>query len=149
MKIENDTCDINEIKRLIPHRFPFLLIDKVINIVENSEATGLKNVTINEPFFQGHFPAAPIVPGVLQIESLAQTAAVLVAKSMDLKDSGSLVYLTTIESAKFRQLVVPGDTMQLKIAVKRIRQKIWKFSGEVYVQDKKKSECEFTAMMQR
>jgi 3-hydroxyacyl-[acyl-carrier-protein] dehydratase len=85
---------------------------------------------------------------VLQIESLAQTAAVLVAKSLNFKDSGSLVYLTTIESAKFRQLVVPGDTMELKVAVKRIRQKIWKFSGEVYVQEKKKSECEFTAMMQ-
>ena len=144
-----NSCDINEIKLLIPHRYPFLLLDKVINIQENIEATGIKNVTINEPFFQGHFPSAPIFPGVLQIESLAQTAAVLVAKSLDLKDSGSLVYLTTVESAKFRRLVVPGDIMELRVLAVKIRTKIWKFKGEVYVKDQKMSECDFTAMMEK
>ncbi len=148
MTMEKNSCDINEIKTLIPHRYPFLLIDKVINIRVNIEATGIKNVTINEPYFEGHFPISPIVPGVLQVESLAQTAAVLVAKSLNLKSSRSLVYLTTIESAKFRRLVVPGDIMDLKVSVIKKRQKIWKFKGEVHVSDQKMSECEFTAMMQ-
>ena len=143
-----NSCDINEIKGLIPHRYPFLLIDKVIDIQVNAEATGIKNVTINEPYFDGHFPISPIVPGVLQVESLAQTAAVLVGKSLYLESSKSLVYLTTVENAKFRRLVVPGDIMHLKVVVIKKRQKIWKFKGEVYVSDKKMSECEFTAMMQ-
>ena len=143
-----NSCDINEIKGLIPHRYPFLLIDKVIDIEVNAEATGIKNVTINEPYFDGHFPISPIVPGVLQVESLAQTAAVLVGKSLYLESSKSLVYLTTVENAKFRRLVVPGDIMHLKVVVIKKRQKIWKFKGEVYVSDQKMSECEFTAMMQ-
>ena len=143
-----NSCDINEIKGLIPHRYPFLLIDKVIDIQVNAEATGIKNVTINEPYFDGHFPTSPIVPGVLQVESLAQTAAVLVGKSLYLESSKSLVYLTTVENAKFRRLVVPGDIMHLKVVVIKKRQKIWKFKGEVYVSDQKMSECEFTAMMQ-
>ena len=146
--MEKNSCDINEIKGLIPHRYPFLLIDKVIDIQVNTEATGIKNVTINEPYFDGHFPSSPIVPGVLQVESLAQTAAVLVGKSLYLESSKSLVYLTTVENAKFRRLVVPGDIMYLKVVVIKKRQKIWKFKGEVYVSDQKMSECEFTAMMQ-
>ena len=146
--MEKNSCDINEIKRLIPHRYPFLLIDKVVDIQANVEAIGIKNVTVNEPYFEGHFPISPVVPGVLQVESLAQTAAVLVIKSLDLENSGSLVYLTTIENTKFRRLVVPGDIMRLKVTVIKKRQKIWKFKGEVYVEEKKVSECEFTAMMQ-
>ena len=146
--MEKNSCDINEIKRLIPHRYPFLLIDKVIDIQANIAATGVKNITVNEPYFEGHFPVSPVVPGVLQVESLAQTAAVLVGKSLDLENSGALVYLTTIENAKFRRLVVPGDIMHLVVTVIKKRQKIWKFKGEVYVADKKVSECEFTAMMQ-
>ena len=146
--MEKNSCDINEIKQLIPHRYPFLLIDKVINIEDSFVATGIKNVTINEPYFEGHFPVSPVVPGVLQVESLAQTAAVLVGKSLDAKNSGSLVYLTTVENAKFRKLVVPGDVMNLKVLVVKKRQKIWKFKGEVYVDEQKVSECEFTAMMQ-
>ena len=142
-----ESCNIDEIKKLIPHRYPFLLIDKVIDIVKNESATGIKNVTINEPFFIGHFPSSPVVPGVLQIESMAQTAAVLVAKSLDISDSNSLVMLTTIDNAKFRKPVTPGDVMSLAISVHKIRDKIWKFKGEAIVGSQRVSECNFSAMM--
>ena len=145
--MNKDFCNIDEIKRLIPHRYPFLLIDKVINIVKNESATGIKNVTVNEPYFEGHFPSSPVLPGVLQIESMAQTAAVLVAKSLDISDSSALVLLTTIDNAKFRRPVSPGDVMSLSITVQKMRNKIWKFKGEVIVNSKKMSECEFSAMM--
>ena len=142
-----DFCDIEEIKSLIPHRYPFLLLDKVFDIVKYESAIGIKNVTVNEPYFPGHFPALPVVPGVLQLESLAQTAAVLVAKSLDISDSSSLVLLTTIDNAKFRKPVVPGDVMSLAISVQKMRNKLWKFKGEVIVNSQKVSECEFSAMM--
>ena len=145
--MNKDFCNIDEIKRLIPHRYPFLLIDKVINIVKNESATGIKNVTVNEPYFEGHFPSSPVLPGVLQIESMAQTAAVLVAKSLDISDSSTLVLLTTIDNAKFRRPVTPGDSMSLSVTVQKIRNKLWKFKGEVIVNSKKMSECEFSAMM--
>ena len=145
--MNTDTCNIDEIKRLIPHRYPFLLIDKVIDIVKNQSATGVKNVTVNEPYFNGHFPSSPVVPGVLQIESMAQTAAVLVAKSLNVSDSTALVLLTTIDKAKFRKPVVPGDVMLLAISVQKMRNNLWKFKGEVIVDSQKVSECEFSAMM--
>ena len=142
-----ETCNIDEIKELIPHRYPFLLIDKVIDIVKNQSATGVKNVTINEPYFPGHFPSSPVVPGVLQIESMAQTAAVLVAKSLNISDPSALVLLTTIDNAKFRKPVIPGDVMNLVISVKRMRNKLWKFEGQVIVDSQRVYECEFSAMM--
>ena len=145
--MNTDICNIDEIKRLIPHRYPFLLIDKVIDIVKNQSATGIKNVTVNEPYFTGHFPSSPVVPGVLQIESMAQTAAVLVAKSLNVLDSTALVLLTTIDKAKFRKPVVPGDVMLLAISVQKMRNNLWKFKGEVIVDSQKVSECEFSAMM--
>ena len=120
---------------------------KVIDIVKNESATGIKNVTVNEPYFEGHFPSSPVLPGVLQIESMAQTAAVLVAKSLDISDSSALVLLTTIDNAKFRRPVTPGDVMSLSITVQKMRNKIWKFEGEVIVNSQKMSECEFSAMM--
>ena len=141
------SCNIDEIKRLIPHRYPFLLIDKVIDIVKNQSATGVKNVTVNEPYFPGHFPSSSVVPGVLQIESMAQTAAVLVAKSLNISDPNALVLLTTIDNAKFRKPVIPGDVMKLVISVKRTRNKLWKFGGQVIVDTQRVSECEFSAMM--
>ncbi len=145
MKIE--CCNIDEIKKLIPHRYPFLLIDKVIDIVKNESATGVKNVTVNEPYFPGHFPSSSVVPGVLQIESMAQTAAVLAAKSLNISNSNALVLLTTIDNAKFRKPVIPGDVMSLAISVKRIRNKLWKFHGQVMVDSQRVSECEFSAMI--
>ena len=145
--MNKECCNIDEIKRLIPHRYPFLLIDKVIDIAKNESAIGIKNVTVNEPYFPGHFPSTPVVPGVLQIESLAQTAAVLVAKSLNISESSALVLLTTIDNAKFRRPVTPGDVMSLSITVQKMRNKIWKFKGEVIVNSQKMSECEFSAMM--
>ena len=145
--MSEQSVNIDEIKRLIPHRYPFLLIDKVIDIVKNESATGIKNVTVNEPYFPGHFPSSPVVPGVLQIESMAQTAAVLVAKSLDISDSSALVLLTTIDNAKFRKPVTPGDVMALSISVEKMRNNLWKFKGEVSVNSQKMSECEFSAMM--
>ena len=145
--MNEESCNIDEIKKLIPHRYPFLLIDKVFDIVKNESATGVKNVTVNEPYFPGHFPSSPVVPGVLQIESMAQTAAVLVAKSLNISNSNALVLLTTIDNAKFRKPVIPGDVMSLVISVKRIRNKLWKFGGQVIVESQKVSECEFSAMM--
>ena len=142
-----ECCNIDEIKKLIPHRYPFLLIDKVTDIVKNESATGVKNVTVNEPYFPGHFPSSSVVPGVLQVESMAQTAAVLVAKSLNFSESNALVLLTTIDNAKFRKPVIPGDVMSLVISVKKIRNKLWKFNGEVIVNSQKMSECEFSAMM--
>ena len=145
--MNSESCNIDEIKRLIPHRYPFLLLDKVIDIVKNESATGVKNVTVNEPYFPGHFPSSSVVPGVLQIGSMAQTAAVLVAKSLDVSDSNALVLLTTIDNAKFRKPVIPGDVMSLFISVRKIRNKLWKFNGQVIVDSQKVSECEFSAMM--
>ena len=145
--MNKESCNIDEIKRLIPHRYPFLLIDKVKDIIKNESATGIKNVTVNEPFFPGHFPSSPVFPGVLQIESMAQTAAVLVAKSLNVSDSTALVLLTTIDNAKFRKPVVPGDVMLLAISVQKMRNNLWKFKGEVIVDSQKVSECEFSAMM--
>ena len=145
--MNTESCNIDEIKKLIPHRYPFLLIDKVTDIVKNESATGVKNVTVNEPYFPGHFPSSSVVPGVLQVESMAQTAAVLVAKSLNFSESNALVLLTTIDNAKFRKPVIPGDVMSLVISVKRIRNKLWKFGGLVIVESQKVSECEFSAMM--
>ena len=142
-----ESCNVEEIKKLIPHRYPFLLIDKVIDILKNESAIGIKNVTVNEPYFAGHFPTLSVVPGVLQIESLAQTAAVLVAKSLDISDPSALVLLTTIDNAKFRKPVTPGDVMALSVSVQKIRNKLWKFKGEVIVDTQRVSECEFSAMM--
>ena len=145
--MNTECCNIDEIKKLIPHRYPFLLIDKVTDIVKNESATGVKNVTVNEPYFPGHFPESSVVPGVLQVESMAQTAAVLVAKSLNFSESNALVLLTTIDNAKFRKPVIPGDVMSLVISVKRIRNKLWKFYGQVIVDSQRVSECEFSAMM--
>ena len=145
--MNKECCNIDEIKRLIPHRYPFLLIDKVKDIVKNESAIGIKNVTVSEPYFPGHFPSSPVVPGVLQIESMAQTAAVLVAKSLDVLDSSALVLLTTIDNVKFRRPIIPGDSMTLSVTVQKMRNKLWKFEGEVIVNSQKMSECEFSAMM--
>ena len=145
--MNTECCNIDEIKKIIPHRYPFLLIDKVTDIVKNESAIGVKNVTVNEPYFPGHFPSSSVVPGVLQVESMAQTAAVLVAKSLNFSESNALVLLTTIDNAKFRRPVIPGDVMSLVISVKRIRNKLWKFYGQVIVDSQRVSECEFSAMM--
>ena len=146
--IENENkADLDEIKSLIPHRYPFLLIDKVENIICGKSATGIKNVTINEPHFEGHFPSKPIMPGVLIIESMAQTAAILVSKTMNLIDHGFLVYFMSIDNAKFRKLVEPGDKLILEVLVRRNRGNTWKFYGKSLVEKNIVAEANFTAMM--
>jgi len=140
-------ADIDLIQRIIPHRYPFLLIDKVVDIVPHKGAVGIKNVTMNEPHFQGHFPGAPIMPGVTIVEAMAQSAAVLVGISMDVVDRDLLVYFMGIDACKFRRKVVPGDVLRLVVDVKRGGGKIWKFQGRAMVGDELACEAEFTAMM--
>ena len=144
------SVDIQLIKRIIPHRYPFLLVDKVIEIDSLQSAVGIKNVTFNEPYFQGHFPDIPIMPGVTIIEALAQTAAVMVGVSLNLADQNLLIYFMGIDNCKFRSKVGPGDTLELRVKVLRgkIGSKVWKFSGTAFVAEKIAAEVEFTAMME-
>ncbi len=140
-------ADLSLIMRIIPHRYPFLLIDKVRDVVTHKSAVGIKNVTFNEPHFQGHFPGAPIMPGVMIIEALAQTSAVLVGLSLDLVDKNPLVYFMSIDKAKFRRKVVPGDVLELEVKVLRGSSKIWKFEGRATVDGEMACEAEFMAMI--
>ncbi|MBC6437394.1 MAG: 3-hydroxyacyl-ACP dehydratase FabZ [Rhodobacteraceae bacterium] len=143
------TADIDMIQRIIPHRYPFLLIDRVRDIVPFQSATGIKNVTINEPHFQGHFPGAPIMPGVTIIEAMAQTAAVTVGVSMDMADRNLLVYFMAIDTCKFRRRVSPGDVLELNLSVIRGKPggRVWKFHGIGKVEGEVAAEAGFTAMM--
>ena len=140
-------ADIQDIKRMIPHRYPFLLIDRVREIDLNKSAVGIKNVTFNEPHFQGHFPAQPIMPGVTIVEAMAQTAAVLVVMALDMVDNDMLVYFLSIDNCKFRRPVTPGDQLELHVRVVRGRGKLWRFRGEGLVDGKVVAEAEFNAMM--
>ena len=150
MKSNKKSADIQLIQRIIPHRYPFLLVDKVTEIDNLKSATGIKNVTFNEPHFQGHFPEVPIMPGVTIIEALAQTAAIMVGVSLDLADKNLLIYFMGIDNCKFRRKVGPGDTLELKIKVLRgnVGSKIWKFAGAASVDGEVAAEVEFTAMME-
>lgn len=139
--------DIERIVQMIPHRYPFLLIDRVSNLVVNESAVGQKNVTINEPYFRGHFPEKPVMPGVLIVESMAQTAAILVMHSLSSNAEGKLVYFMSIENAKFRQPVVPGDVLQIHVNTKQNRNRVWKFKGIAKVSDEVVAEATFTAMI--
>ena len=145
----NDTksADIYLIQRIIPHRYPFLLVDRVIDIEGADRCVGIKNVTMNEPQFTGHFPGTPVFPGVLMIEAMAQTAAVMVGVAKNLADTNTLVYFMAIESAKFRRKVGPGDTLRLEIETRRGGGKVWKFVGRALVDGELVCEAEFTAMM--
>lgn len=151
MSTENETeassADLSEIMRMLPHRYPFLLVDAVRDIKVNESAVGIKMVTINEPHFQGHFPDKPVMPGVLIVEAMAQTAGVLVGKTLNLIDAGMLVYFMSMDKVKFRQIVKPGDVLELHVSVVRGRGKIWKFWGEGKVNDEVVAEAEFTAMI--
>lgn len=139
--------DINAIMRMIPHRYPFLMIDKVEDIVENESAVGIKNVSIAEPHFQGHFPTQPVMPGVLIIEAMAQTAAVLVVKTLGPDAEGKLVYFMSVDKARFRKPVVPGDVLHVHVAKERMRGNVWRFSGEAKVGGVLCAEAIFAAMI--
>ena len=143
------TADIQLIQRIIPHRYPFLLVDKVRDINGTSSAVGIKNVTVNEPHFQGHFPGIPIMPGVTIIEAMAQTAAIMVGVTMEMMDKNMLVYFMGIDACKFRRKVVPGDVLELHVETTRGKPggKVWKFKGVASVDGEMACEAEFTAMM--
>ncbi|MGR3435337.1 MAG: 3-hydroxyacyl-ACP dehydratase FabZ [Shimia sp.] len=143
------TADIQTIQAILPHRYPFLLVDRVTDIEGTSRAVGLKNVTMNEPHFQGHFPGTPIMPGVTIVEAMAQTAAVMVGVGMGLTDGGLLVYFMGIDKCKFRRKVVPGDQLRLELTTLRGKPggKVWKFQGTATVDGEMAAEAEFTAMM--
>ncbi len=141
------TADIDLIQRIIPHRYPFLLVDRVIDIDGTRSATGLKNVTFNEPHFQGHFPGTPIMPGVTIVEAMAQTAAVMVGVANDMVDRRFLIYFMSIESCKFRRKVIPGDVLKLHVETRRGGSKVWKFAGRAEVEGELAAEAEFAAMI--
>ncbi len=140
--------DIQEIHAILPHRYPFLLVDRVLSFEPGKKIVGLKNVTINEPFFQGHFPGHPIMPGVLIIESMAQIGGLLAYKSAKGKE-GQLVYFLGIDKAKFRRPVLPGDQLHITVEVLRQRPPYWKLKAMAYVEDQLVSEAELKAMLDK
>ena len=146
-KGETITLLHNDIIKLIPHRHPFLLIDKVTNIIINESVTGIKSVTYNEPFFPGHFPGRPVMPGVLILESMAQTAACLISYQDKSLSSNNLVFFTGIEKAKFRKPVIPGNELILKINLMSNKRSLYKFNGQAFVQNNLVAYSEFSAML--
>src|SRR5262245_47415848 len=141
------TADIARIMAMLPHRYPFLLIDRLIDMDRDISATGIKNVTINEPFFQGHFPQSPVMPGVLIIEAMAQTAAGLVMAHLGEFNSGKLVYFMAIDHARFRKPVLPGDVLHLPVRQLQKRGNVWRFAAEAQVEGRKVAEAEIGAML--
>lgn len=141
------SLDIERIMRMIPHRYPFLLVDKVINIVDGESATGIKNVTCNEPHFTGHFPQKPIMPGVLIIEAMAQTSALLVVQTLGSQTEGKLVYFMSIEKAKFRKPVTPGDRIEIHVKKEQSRGAVWKFACEAHTANGLAAEATISAMI--
>jgi 3-hydroxyacyl-[acyl-carrier-protein] dehydratase len=139
--------ELARIMQMIPHRHPFLMIDKVVDVVANVRATGVKNVSINENYFQGHFPARPVMPGVLIIEAMAQTAAVLVVHTLGPESEGKLVYFMSVDNARFRRPVFPGDRLDVHVVKQRNRGNVWKFEGQAKVGDNVMAEAVFAAMI--
>ncbi len=142
------TLNYHEIIDLIPHRYPFLLIDRLEEIIENESAIGIKNVTINENFFIGHFPSFPVMPGVLIVEAMAQTAACLISYSNKTLEKQKAVFLTSIESTKFKRMTTPGHILKLKVKVISSRKNFYKFSGTAYCGDEMMAVSNFSAMIQ-
>lgn len=139
--------DVLRVMDLIPHRYPFLLVDKVVQIKPNVSCIGIKNVSINEPFFAGHFPQRPVMPGVLIIESMAQTAGCLVVATLGPESEGKLVYFMTVDNARFRRPVVPGDRMEVHVTKVRNRGNVWKFEGLAKVDGTLVAEATYSAMI--
>jgi 3-hydroxyacyl-[acyl-carrier-protein] dehydratase len=141
------SADIHRIMQMIPHRYPFLMIDRVVDLVTGVSATGIKNVTINENFFQGHFPSRPVMPGVLIVEAMAQTSGVVVVDSMGADAEGKLVYFMSVDSCRFRRPVEPGDQMHIFVARQHKRGNVWKFGCKVRVDGKVVAEAKVSAML--
>jgi 3-hydroxyacyl-[acyl-carrier-protein] dehydratase len=146
-KTELQTADTKRIMELLPHRPPMLLIDKMIDIVPNVSATGVRAVSISDPIFLGHFPGYPIMPGVLIVEAMAQTAGALVMYSMNASAEDKLVYFMAIDRARFRAPVMPGEILMIPVKLQRARKPVWRFTGEAYVNGKLCAEAEFSAMI--
>ena len=144
---ELESADIARIMELLPHRYPMLMVDRLEQIKRGKSAIGIKNVTINEPFFQGHFPGHPVMPGVLIVEAMAQTAGALVRYSQTAGDPADVVYFMTIDKARFRRPVGPGDTLRVHVNAVRNRGPVWRFAGEAYVGDELVADAEFSAMI--
>jgi 3-hydroxyacyl-[acyl-carrier-protein] dehydratase len=142
-----DLIDIARIMHAIPHRYPFLMIDRVVDVVRNQSAIGVKNVSVNEHYFQGHFPGHPVMPGVLIIESMAQTAAVLVVETLGEEAAGKVVYFMSVEGAKFRRPVVPGDQLRIHVTKERNRGNVWKFHAIARVDGTSVAEATYAAMI--
>ncbi len=145
--MSEEVININQIIDMIPHRYPFLLVDRIIDVFKDQSCIGIKNVTVNEPFFSGHFPNHPVMPGVLIIEALAQTSAVLVVHTLGEDAKGKLVYFMTIDNVKFRKPVIPGDQLKLHVVKEKSRGNVWKFEGKALVDDKVVAEATFSAMI--
>jgi 3-hydroxyacyl-[acyl-carrier-protein] dehydratase len=141
------SVDIKRILQMIPHRYPMLMVDKVTEMQLDQSAVGIKNVSINEPFFQGHFPSEPVMPGVLIVEAMAQTAAVLVVSTFGAGSEGKLVYFMSIDGVRFRRPVVPGDRLELHVTKAQSRGNVWKFDGKAIVDGKVAAEATFAAMI--
>lgn len=139
--------DIMRIMEMIPHRYPMLMIDRVVDITLGESAVGIKNVSVNEPFFQGHFPSRPVMPGVLIIEAMAQTSAVLVVATLGKESEGKLVYFMTVDEARFRKPVMPGDQLHVHVTKQRSRGNVWKFKGEAKVNGVLCAEAIYSAMI--
>ncbi len=148
-KIEEPGPDIDyaEVARLIPHRYPFLLVDRAEDYRPHQSIVGIKCVTINEPFFQGHFPNNPVMPGVLLVEAIAQTGAVLMSKSLNADVTGKTIFFMSLDNCRFRQPVRPGDVLRMPVEVVRARADVFKFKGRALVGDRMAAEAEFAAMV--
>lgn len=142
-----DAIDVLRVMEMIPHRYPFLMIDKAVELIANVSAVGIKNVSINEAHFQGHFPRQPVMPGVLIIEAMAQTAAVLVAHTLGKEAEGKLVYFMSVDGGRFRRPVFPGDQLRILVRKERQRGNVWKFAGEAKVDGQVCAEAIITAMI--
>ena len=144
---ELGVADIHRVLAMIPHRYPMLMVDRVVDLVAEKSATGIKNVTANEPYFQGHFPSRPVMPGVMIVEAMAQTAAVLVVHTLGDQTEGKLVYFMSIDKARFRKPVEPGDTMRIHVTREHHRGNVWKFSAQAKVEGELVAEASCTAMI--
>lgn len=141
------TLDIERIQQVLPHRFPMLMVDRVVDLVRNHSAVGIKNVTMNEHYFQGHFPGHPVVPGVMIVESMAQTSALLVLETLGQECNGKVVYFMFIDNAKFRRPVIPGDQMRIRVVKERQRGNVWKFNAVALVDGHVAAEATYAAMI--
>lgn len=147
ISVETQTLTISQIKEMLPHRYPFLLVDRVIDLIAGESAVGIKNVTVNEPFFPGHFPEEPVMPGVLQLEAMAQTAGCVAMSFLGEDAAGKSVYFMAIDGAKFRKPVVPGDVLKMHVTKERGGGKVWKFDAEGRVDGEVVVQAKLTAML--